>query len=136
MIKLNKTKHRVLVCSLPIVVVVFGYLAARFIIDNFTLPECIIYRLLGWHCPGCGNTRAVIALMQGDLLLSLRQNPMIIILLFTVILLYAEVIAKSFDKKWRSPIRNYYYLYGVMIGLIIFYILRNFIPILAPICIN
>lgn len=130
--KPNRT-YKLLVCFLPVAIIVLGYFTARFVIDNFTLPECFFLKLTGCYCPGCGNTRAVIALVNGDIFLSIRQNPIIIIMLFTAVLLYSEVVVRAFGKIWRSPIRNYYYLYGVMAVLGIFYVLRNFIPMLAPI---
>lgn len=46
------------------------------------MPPCAFYKLTGFYCPGCGATRAVYALFQGDLLESLFYHPFIV---YTVI---------------------------------------------------
>jgi len=38
------------------------------------LPVCRFYEQLHIYCPGCGCTRAFAALLQGDILRSLRYN--------------------------------------------------------------
>lgn len=43
-----------------------------------TLPECHIHRLTGLLCPGCGTTRALRALLHGDIAHSLRQNVLLL----------------------------------------------------------
>jgi hypothetical protein len=50
---------------------------------------CGIRSLTGIECPGCGMQRALIALLKGDLITSLRLNPALMIylamLLFTAL---------------------------------------------------
>ena len=38
------------------------------------LIPCLIHKLTGFRCPGCGNTRALAALTQGRFMDSLRLN--------------------------------------------------------------
>ncbi|GAA4470662.1 DUF2752 domain-containing protein [Novipirellula rosea] len=42
-------------------------------------PKCQFYQATGIHCPGCGATRAVLALLHGDVLLALRNNALLIL---------------------------------------------------------
>ncbi len=42
------------------------------------LPPCLLHVVTGLYCPGCGGTRAVLALAQGNLLLSLRYHPLVL----------------------------------------------------------
>ena len=44
------------------------------------LPLCMFQNLTGLPCPGCGMTRSVLRLSQGDLLGSLRMHPLGIVL--------------------------------------------------------
>jgi fermentation-respiration switch protein FrsA (DUF1100 family) len=41
-------------------------------------PQCPILALTGWQCPGCGGTRATYSLFHGDVVQSLRMNPLVI----------------------------------------------------------
>lgn len=65
-----------------------GCLAAlgfRGLIHVFHLEQifdapCPFWKLTGLYCPGCGGTRAIRALLHGDILLSLRCHPLILYL--------------------------------------------------------
>lgn len=38
------------------------------------LPPCLFHKLTGLYCPGCGSTRAVHALLHGDVATAARFN--------------------------------------------------------------
>ena len=42
------------------------------------LPKCLFHEWTGLYCPGCGTTRALYALMHGDLKTSLHENLLLI----------------------------------------------------------
>lgn len=42
-----------------------------------SLSPCIFQRLTGFYCPGCGGTRALLALFHGRLLRSLVYHPFV-----------------------------------------------------------
>ena len=92
--KRYKTYQKVLVILLPFVSIAALWLLARFVLKYVMLPECQLYKCTGHYFHGCGDTRAVIALMNGDVLLSLRQNALIIALLLLGFALYAELLLK------------------------------------------
>lgn len=46
---------------------------------NSILPPCPFLALTGWLCPGCGSTRALHALLHGDLAQALAMNPLLVI---------------------------------------------------------
>lgn len=57
-----------------------GYAAARAAglpLDKL-VPPCVLRTLTGFYCPGCGGTRAVLALLRGDVLESLYCHPMVV----------------------------------------------------------
>lgn len=43
-------------------------------LESYPLPTLCLSRRLGWDCPTCGVTRSMIALVQGELLLSLSKH--------------------------------------------------------------
>ena len=42
-------------------------------------PTCAFHRLTGLNCPGCGMTRALYALLHGDILTALRDNALLVL---------------------------------------------------------
>lgn len=133
-LKRYKTYQKVLVIILPFVSVAALWLLAHFALKYVILPDCNFYRWTGLYCPGCGDTRAVIALMNGDILLSLRQNALIVVLLLIAIALYIELFLKVvFEKRFKSPILNLKFLCIFLILFAIYSVVRNFIPAIAPI---
>jgi len=41
------------------------------------MPPCAFYSSTGFYCPGCGGTRAVLSLLQGDVLKSVFYHPVV-----------------------------------------------------------
>lgn len=47
---------------------------------NF-FPQCIFKMITGYHCVGCGITRALHALVHGDIALAFAMNPLVTLVL-------------------------------------------------------
>jgi hypothetical protein len=58
------------------------------------LPPCPFHWLTGLHCPGCGATRALHALLHGDIAKAFSMNALFVSALPVVILLIANHLAK------------------------------------------
>ncbi len=49
----------------------------RFFLPHMPFGGCMFHAVTGLYCPGCGGTRAVLALLHGDLVRSLRYHPVV-----------------------------------------------------------
>lgn len=130
----NLKRHkRVFIILIPFVILLFLYLIVKSnIIDSIHLWDCIIYKYTHIYCPGCGMTRAVKALFHGDILLSLRQNALLLSSIIVLILLYIEFVFKAFNKNVFSIWHNKSFWVIFLIFFLLYSILRNFVAFLPP----
>ncbi len=132
--KKYKTYHKILVIVIPLLLLVLSYAIAVFVLKYITLPPCMSYTIAGIYCPGCGMTRAVRAIVSGNIFLSMRQNILLWFGIVTAVLYYTEFSAKVFGKNLRIPfLHNMKVLYAALAFIILYSVLRNFVPIIAPI---
>lgn len=71
----------------PFLTLIAVWLHQRLLAPLFPFQGCIWDKMLGIYCPGCGGTRAVLALLHGKPLLSLWYHPFV---------LYAAVLYACF----------------------------------------
>jgi len=76
-------KDRALVIALAVLVMAIGatMLYHRAPGGTSWYPGCLMHRVTGLHCPGCGMTRAAYATLHGDLPRAFRMNPVGMVLL-------------------------------------------------------
>jgi hypothetical protein len=90
------------------------------------LPRCQLHELTGLNCPGCGGTRAVYALLHGDVLQAAAYNLYFVLALPFLLWwggygLWATVMGKQFGPPRLRP-----WLWTfVWISLAAFTVLRN-----------
>ena len=93
---------------------------------------CFFHTVTGLYCPGCGMTRASLALLQGKLLLSFHENPMPLTCVVLAVLGYVELWLLTFGKKVRLLPERWQF-WAVLIGLhLVWAVVRNFVPALMP----
>lgn len=131
-IKPFKIYQIALVCLIPFAVILAAFIFSKAFGYNFKLYGCYLYELSGFYCPGCGMTRAAVALLNGDILLSLKNNAFVLIGVLLLAMLYVELLFKAFGRTIKTPVRNKYFLIFILIIWAVYSVLRNFIPLLAP----
>ena len=97
------------------------------------LPECYFHKATLLWCPGCGNTRSVLALLHGHLWLAIRNNPTMPFLGLLLVLLYAENAAALGGREIRLLPRKQLFWWIVIAAFVVFYVVRNFVGALAPV---
>ncbi len=96
------------------------------LLGNSSSGGCEIRNSFGVYCPGCGGTRSIQALIQGDwpsvfeyhLLLGLG------LLLGAVFLFLNTVYLIKYSRFWL-PRLNAYYAYFFLVSVLVFTLLRN-----------
>lgn len=100
-------------------------------------PVCPLYKITGIACPGCGLTRGFHALFHGDVWTALDFNALIPVFAFvfgyfSVSLFLVAVRGRGLSWRFFPPAA----LWGFLIGLALFAILRNLpiypFSVLAP----
>ena len=61
---------------------------------------CLFQLITGLYCPGCGGTRAVRALLHGNLRMSFQYHPLI---LYAVLVLTVELISFALSRALKNP---------------------------------
>jgi hypothetical protein len=80
---------------ITIVALVLGYGIWRYALDMPTISSCWVWGNWQVYCPGCGGTRSLLALIQGDILRSFYYHPALPVL---VIVLSIYLISQT---VWR-----------------------------------
>ena len=96
-----------------------AYLVWRYILGEPTVSRCWVWEHFGIYCPGCGGTRAVIALAHGHLLQALYYHPVVPVLagLGTAYLLSQTVWRLRRRRGWVLHYRNWWF--GALLGLLL-----------------
>ena len=100
---------------------------------NFYIP-CPIHFITDFYCPGCGITRMILAILRLDFYKAFRYNPLLFILMPFIIILLIDYIYSNYKNKtplYKKIDNKIWYI--LIIILVIYGILRNIFPILAPI---
>ena len=82
----------------------------------------------GIYCPGCGGTRALIALMEGDPYQSLRYNPVTCLLLLDAFLtmLFAVIKRATKGKYMFIKFRLIYHV-AFLLFVVVYFVVRNYL---------
>ena len=99
--KLNLTDKKYFkLIIIEISIIVFITIMFLFVNSNF-IPHCFWQENFNLICPGCGSTRCVISLINGDFLQSFTYNPFLFVLIVYVFLLnLLYIINTILDKKY------------------------------------
>lgn len=88
---------------------------------------CPFRALTGLDCPGCGGTRAVYAMTQGDLALALDHNLVAVILVPLLALVWGVWFVRRLrhGRAGRAPLPPAAVSMGIAAMLTLFWVVRN-----------
>ena len=88
--------------------------------------RCTVLAHTGWYCPGCGGTRAVIALLHGHPLASLYYHPIVLYAgaVFTVFMV-SQTLQRLTGGRVRGMRYRDIYLYIGIAVILINWIVKN-----------
>lgn len=88
--------------------------------------ECVAWRYLGIYCPGCGGTRAVIALLHGQFLKSLWYHP---IVMYVVVMYVCFMFSHTLEKLHFPLVKGMHFhiwmIYAMPVILAVNVVLKN-----------
>jgi hypothetical protein len=94
--------------------------------ESHLFPFCPFHALTNLNCPGCGATRGMHALLNGDVLTALRFNLLLVI--FAPLIFYAVLSLLFFAMRGRGlafPIKSPNAAWWFAILLLVFGVVRN-----------
>lgn len=96
------------------------FLYYHMIVPRLLGYTCVVYRLFGIYCPGCGGTRAVSALLAGNPLLATWYHPLVT---YTVVIFGGFMLTQTLArlhiggiKGWKFHEWHLYVAVAIMIG--------------------
>ena len=113
---MKKINYTFISISITYILIIFlGIIYFSFLEKQIPIPTCPFYTHLGIFCPACGGTRAIISLLNFDLLSSFYYNPIVLYtIFFTTLYLITELINLFFNKKINIPF-NFILKFGIFI---------------------
>ena len=113
------------ILALPIIII-SAIIVTKWIVPNFAQSECLFWYFWRAYCPGCGGTRALLALMEGDILLSIWYHPLI---MYGITLYALYIITHTLEKLHVPFVKGLRfrvsYLYGALILLVVNCVFKN-----------
>ena len=115
----------VVMLAAPLAILVGVHLVGAGSVQHLA-PPCIFHLLTGLNCPGCGGTRCVLALSQGQVGEALHHNPLVFCLLPLYLVWAGHNLYRGTTGRILPRLRlGGTALIGLLIVVILFGILRN-----------
>lgn len=97
---------------------------------TFTFMPCILHDIVHIYCPGCGGTRALVALLNFNFIESFLSNPLVIFILIIFSYFYFGILITILKNNGKQYFKfGNWIIYGLVIILIFTGIIRNIIMV-------
>ena len=88
-------------------------------------PVCLFHALTGLNCPGCGMTRALYALLHGNLRVALKDNALFILTLGALVIWAAQFVVRKIRHQPTTFNVPPKYLWLSLVIALVFAVVRN-----------
>lgn len=88
-------------------------------------PVCLFHALTGLNCPGCGMTRALYALLHGNLRVALKDNALFILTLGALAVWAAQFVVRKIRHQPTTFSVPPKYLWLSLVIALVFAVVRN-----------
>lgn len=89
-------------CLIGAAILLYGGIKiSKFPIEKYMMP-CMVYTFTGFYCPGCGGTRAVNALLHGQIIRSFLYHP---IVLYVAVIGGWFMVSQTIERLSRQKIK-------------------------------
>lgn len=94
-----------LICmfAIPALLMAGWYLWMTAYVIPKEIQGCMMLRVTGLYCPGCGGTRAVMALLRGDIIGSLMYHPAV---LYGVVLFLVFFVSQTLMRLTKGKVKG------------------------------
>lgn len=91
---------------------------------------CMFHAMTGLYCPGCGGTRAVKALLRGDVWLSFCYHPLVpyMALVGVIFLVSYAIYLKTGKEQFHLYLGNSWIYVGLAL-IVLNFVVKNFLLI-------
>ncbi len=119
----------VLLCLLLLIIWGYSYINQKYGLGI----QCTLNKLFKIYCPGCGLTRATEAILKLDFYQAFRYHTLSLVLMpmFLIICVLALFELVFYKKTVLCKIPDIFWC-GLAVLLLIYGVIRNFIPYLQP----
>jgi hypothetical protein len=88
-------------------------------------PGCPFRTVTGYDCPGCGSTRAMYALTQGDPLRAMDHNLLMVLMLPVLAWAWFGWLRHRLGRRIEAPTLAPQLTFGLAGVLVVFWVARN-----------
>lgn len=113
---------------IPLASAIVAGTAVYYLADPSTsrwMPQCIIHRLTGYQCPGCGSQRMLHALLHGDIASAWSYNAFLLMMLpLIAVMVWLEITRKKHPEAYRR-IHSLWTVGAICTGIALWTVYRN-----------